>query len=49
MMGPGLGHILAKTIMAGGSHANPAGATEYDFIFDELSINRSFDHAELLK
>jgi sarcosine oxidase subunit beta len=49
MMGPGLGRILARTIAAGGCHARPAGTTEYGFVFEELSINRSFDHAELLK
>jgi sarcosine oxidase subunit beta len=49
MMGPGLGHVLARTILAGGCHDRPAGSTEYGFVFEELSINRSFDHAELLK
>jgi len=49
MMGPGLGRLLARTIAAGGCHDRPAGATEYGFVFEELSINRSFDHVELLK
>jgi sarcosine oxidase subunit beta len=49
MMGPGLGRIIARTILAGGCHEKPAGATEYGFVFEELSINRNFDHVELLK
>ena len=49
MMGPGLARILARTIVAGGCHDRPAGSTDYGFVFEELSINRSFDHAELLK
>jgi sarcosine oxidase subunit beta len=49
MMGPGLGRIVARTIVAGGCHDKPAGTTEYGYVFEELSINRSFDHVELLK
>ncbi|MCX7774910.1 MAG: FAD-dependent oxidoreductase [Rectinemataceae bacterium] len=49
MMGPGLGRILTQTIYAGGNFDKPAGSTEFGFLFDELSITRSFEHAELLK
>jgi len=49
MIGPGLACIIAQTIAAHGCCENPEGTTDYGFVFDELSINRSFDHAELLK
>ena len=48
MMGPGLGSIISRSIAASGCHERPEGFTDYGFLFDELSINRSFDHAELL-
>jgi sarcosine oxidase subunit beta len=48
MMGPGLGSIIARSIAANGCHERPEGFTDYGFLFEELSINRSFDHAELL-
>ncbi|MCE5256807.1 MAG: FAD-binding oxidoreductase [Spirochaetaceae bacterium] len=49
MMGPGLGKILAESIVSGGTRANPAGSTPYAFVFDELACSRTFDHVELLK
>jgi sarcosine oxidase subunit beta len=48
MMGPGLGSIISRSIAASGCHERPEGFTDYGFLFEELSINRSFDHAELL-
>jgi len=49
MMGPGLGKILAESIVSGGNRANPAGSTPYGFVFDELACSRDFDRVELLK
>jgi sarcosine oxidase subunit beta len=49
MMGPGLGSILAESILAGGCFDNPAGSTGYGFVFEELALDRAFEHAELLK
>ncbi len=49
MMGPGLGSILAESIFAGGCFGNPAGSTGYGFVFEELALDRAFEHAELLK
>ena len=49
MMGPGVGRILAESIVSGGDFSRPAGSTGYGFVFDELSCTRGFDHVELLK
>lgn len=49
MMGPGLGKILAESIVSGGNFEHPAGATPYGFVFDELACSRGFEHVELLK
>jgi sarcosine oxidase subunit beta len=49
MMGPGLGKILSETFVAGASIENPAGSTDYGFVFDELSPYRSFAGMEALK
>jgi hypothetical protein len=49
MIGPGLGKILAESIVSGGNKANPAGSTSYGFVFDELAYSRNFDRVELLK
>lgn len=49
MMGPGLGEILAECIESGGCAQNPAGSTEYGFIFRDLACSRTFEHSEFLK
>lgn len=49
MMGPGLGKIVAESVVSGGNYENPAGATPYGFVYDELACSRRFDHVELLK
>ncbi|HWR10685.1 MAG TPA: FAD-dependent oxidoreductase [Rectinemataceae bacterium] len=49
MMGPGLGKILAESIVSGGDFSRPAGSTDFGFVFDELACTRGFDHVELLK
>lgn len=49
MMGPGLGRILAESILSGGDASHPEGRTEYGFVFDELAVTRGFDNIELLK
>jgi len=49
MIGPGLGRILAESIAQGGNAQNPAGSSDYGFIFDDLAWNRTFEHGEFLK
>ena len=49
MLGPGLGRILADTVVSGASIDKPAGSTEYGFVFDQLSLYRSFAGMEMLK
>lgn len=49
MMGPGLGKLIAESIVSGGDADHPEGATPYGFVYDELSCGRAFDHVELLK
>ena len=49
MLGPGLGKILAETFVAGASIDKPAGSTEYGYVFDQLSLYRSFAGMEMLK
>lgn len=49
MMGPGLGKILAESIVSGGSYEHPEGTTPYGFVFEELACSRGFEHVELLK
>jgi sarcosine oxidase subunit beta len=49
MMGPGLGEILAESIVSGGRFGQPEGSSSYGDIFEDLAVSRSFDHIELLK
>ncbi len=49
MMGPGLAKILSESILGGSSLSNPAGSTDYGFIFEELACDRDFEHAEFLR
>lgn len=49
MMGPGLGQVLAESIISGGDFSNPAGTSEFGFVFDEFACARGFEHIELLK
>ena len=49
MLGPGLGKILAETLVSGASIDKPAGSTNYDFVFKELSPYRSFSGMEVLR
>jgi sarcosine oxidase subunit beta len=49
MIGPGLGKILSEAIAGGSKPAQPAGSTEYGFVFDELTAYRKFDGMEMLK
>ncbi|MCX8013051.1 MAG: FAD-binding oxidoreductase, partial [Rectinema sp.] len=49
MMGPGLGKILAESIVSGGTFEHPEGTTPYGFVFEELACSRGFEHVELLK
>ncbi len=49
MIGPGLGKMLAECIASGSSGEQPAGSTDYGFLFDELSPYRNFEGMELLK
>ncbi len=41
MLGPGLGKILAETLVD--------GSKEHDFIFEQLTPYRNFDTEEMLK
>jgi len=49
MLGPGLGKIIADTLVAGASIDRPAGSTEYGFVFEQLSPYRKFSGMEALK
>ncbi|MEW6549435.1 MAG: FAD-dependent oxidoreductase [Spirochaetota bacterium] len=49
MLGPGLGEILAQTIVSGGCASRPEGSTGYGSIFRDLAWNRAFEHGEFLK
>lgn len=49
MMGPGLGEVLAESIISGGNFSKPQGSTDFGFVFDEFACDRGFEHVELLK
>ena len=49
MIGPGLGRIMSRVLSGPGPGAEAGAASEYGFIFEELSPYRKFEAMELLK
>ncbi|MDP3180181.1 MAG: FAD-dependent oxidoreductase, partial [Spirochaetaceae bacterium] len=49
MIGPGLGRIMSRVLAGPGPGAQAGAASEYGFIFEELSLCRKFEAMELLK